>query len=160
MSHIGISPELRLDALDQRLLNDYQQRFPLTPEPFRDLAETLDIPEAEVLDRLTRLQTAGLVSRIGPVLRPHRAGVSTLAALAVPPERLDAVVTMVNQFVEINHNYEREHRYNLWFVVTAPQAARLHQVLDEIERLSGLPVLNLPLEEDYFIDLGFELRWN
>ncbi|CAK0762881.1 hypothetical protein CCP4SC76_3820003 [Gammaproteobacteria bacterium] len=80
--------------------------------------------------------------------------------MAVPPERLDAVVALVNQFVEVNHNYEREHAYNLWFVVTAPHADRLHQVLDEIERLSGLSVLNLPLEEDYFIDLGFDLRWN
>ena len=40
--------------------------------------------EGEVLDRLGRLQAQGAISRIGAVLTPHRAGCSTLAAMAVP----------------------------------------------------------------------------
>ena len=30
----------------------------------------------------------------------------------------------MNRFPEVNHNYEREHRHNLWFVVTAGSAGR------------------------------------
>ena len=47
---------------------------------------------------------------------------------------------MVSGFAEVNHNYEREHRLNLWFVVTAESRARVSAVLAEIEHRSGLPV--------------------
>jgi hypothetical protein len=85
-------------------------------------------------------------------------GVSTLAAAAVPPEQLESVAALVNGYTEVNHNYEREHRLNLWFVATAPDLAHLTAVLDEIAARTGYEVLSFPLVEDYHIDLGFELR--
>ena len=48
---------------------------------------------------------------------------------------------------------------NIWFVATAPDRERLRQVLDEIESRTGLAVLDLPMIEDYFINLGFPLQW-
>jgi hypothetical protein len=63
----------------------------------------------------------------------------------------------VSGFSEVNHNYQREHVWNLWFVVTAPDAARVGQVLAEIEAATGLEVLDLPLERSFYIDLGFPL---
>ena len=113
-----------------------------------------------VLDLLRRMADAGLVSRVGPVFAPHRAGASTLAAIAVPHERLEAVAAVVNEYDEVNHNYEREHRINLWFVVCAPTAERVAEVLDEITARTGLPVMDLPLEQAFHIDLGFPLQWS
>lgn len=147
-----------MNALDQRLLNDFQRGFPLTPTPYADIARELGVTEAQVLARLEALITGGAVSRVGAVLRPNTVGVSTLAAVAVPPQRLEAVAQLVNGYAEVNHNYEREHRLNLWFVATAPDAARLQQVLDEIAARSGYEVLAFPLLEDYHIDLGFDLK--
>jgi siroheme decarboxylase len=144
--------------LERRLLNDFQHDFPLSPTPYADIAQTLGVSEAEVLATLTRLQQQGAVSRVGAVLRPNTVGVSTLAAMAVPPERLDEVAQLVNAYAEVNHNYEREHRLNLWFVATAPDSARLHAVLNEIGDRCGLEVLVFPLIEDYHIDLGFDLK--
>ena len=63
----------------------------------------------------------------------------------------------VSAYDEVNHNYAREHAYNLWLVVVAPDAARLRVVLDDIAARTGLPVLELPLERAYHIDLGFRL---
>jgi siroheme decarboxylase len=148
-----------LDALDRRLLDDFQQGFPLTPRPYRDIAEQLGIGEAEVIARLESLSRAGIVSRVGPVVRPGRAGVSTLAAMRVAPERLEAVAALVSAYPEVNHNYEREHAFNLWFVLTAPDADRLGAVLAEIESRTGIPVMDLPMLEEYHIDLGFRLQW-
>ncbi len=149
----------RLDALDRRLLDDFQSGIPLAPRPFALMAEQLGVAEAEVIARLQRLTEAGAVSRVGPVFRPRQVGASTLAAMAVPPERLAEVATLVNGFPEVNHNYEREHDFNLWFVLTAPDQTRLEQVLDEIGRRAGLPVLDLPMLAEYHIDLGFPLQW-
>ena len=149
----------RLDALDRRLLDDFQSSIPLAPRPFALMAEQLGVTETEVIARLQRLTEAGAVSRVGPVFRPRQVGASTLAAMAVPPERLTEVATLVNGFPEVNHNYEREHDFNLWFVLTAPDRTRLERVLDEIGRRAGLPVLDLPMLAEYHIDLGFPLQW-
>lgn len=153
------APALACDAIDRRLLNDFQSGLPLVPRPFAAIADRLGIPESGVIERLRRLTRAGAVSRVGPVFRPRRVGVSTLAAMAVPPERLDEVAALVNGYSEVNHNYEREHEYNLWFVLTAADRDQLGRVIDEIARRAGLPILDLPMLAEYHIDLGFQLQW-
>jgi DNA-binding Lrp family transcriptional regulator len=148
-----------MDALDRQLLNDFQHGFPLAPRPFAALGERLGVGEALVLARLTALRDAGSVSRVGAVFRPHAVGASTLAAMAVPPEELERVATLVSARPEVNHNYQRDHRLNLWFVVCAANRAEVAEVLDEIERATGIVALDLPLLEDFHIDLGFGLSW-
>lgn len=143
--------------LEFRLLNDYQHDFPLVAAPFATMAAALGVSETDVLDTLARLQERGTVSRVGAVFRPRSIGASTLAALAVPEGELERVAQMVSAYPEVNHNYQREHHYNLWFVVAAPDELALQRVLREIEERSGCRVLYLPLVEDYHIDLGFDL---
>jgi DNA-binding Lrp family transcriptional regulator len=145
--------------LEQRLLNDFQHGLPLSPTPYADIAKSLGVDECTVIDSLDRLQREGVVSRVGAVFRPNRVGVSTLAAMAVPEEQLESVAEIVSGFDEVNHNYERDHHFNLWFVVTATDTERLQQVLLEISDRAGHAVMDLPMEQDYFIDLGFDLRW-
>lgn len=144
-------------AFELRLLNEFQHDFPLSPAPFAELAARLESSENLVIARLQELYRQGKISRIGAVFAPKRIGASTLAALAVPPERLDAVAQAINRFPEVNHNYEREHRYNLWFVVTAGSEERLAAALAAIEKTAGLPILRLPLVQEFHIDLGFSL---
>ena len=148
---------IALNDLEKRLLDRYQKGLPLTPTPFRDMAVELGTSEALVLQILQRLQRNGVISRVGPVFRPKRIGASTLAAMAVPAADLERIAAIINDFREVNHNYEREDHYNLWFVVTAPSQERLQAVLREMERATGLPVLDLPLERQFHIDLGFPL---
>jgi len=144
-------------SLAFRLLNDFQRDFPLCSAPYAELASRLGVAEGEVLRALEALKREGKISRVGAVFAPKRIGASTLAAVAVPPERLVAVAQIVNRFPEVNHNYEREHRYNLWFVATAGSEGRLASALAAIEAAIGLPVLRLPLLAEYHIDLGFGL---
>jgi DNA-binding Lrp family transcriptional regulator len=146
-----------MTELELHLLNDYQRDFPLVPAPFGVMAGRLGVSEADVLETLIQLQARGAVSRVGAVFRPHSIGSSALAALAVPAAELDEVAQLVNGYAEVNHNYEREHRYNLWFVVAASDEARVREVLGEIEHRTGYPLLHLPMLEDYHIDLGFDL---
>ena len=150
---------LDLTPLQRSLLNDYQQGLPLSPTPFADMATQLGVEEAEVIATLEQLRQQGAISRVGPVFRTHSIGASTLAAMRVPEEKLLEVAAIINDFAEVNHNYEREHALNLWFVATAPDEAHLAQALQRIEQRTGFEVLALPMLEDYHIDLGFELQW-
>ena len=145
------------ETFEFRLLNEFQRDFPLCPAPFAELAARLGVGERVVLSGLERLRREGKISRVGAVFAPKRFGASTLAAMAVPADQLGAVAAAVNRFPEVNHNYEREHRYNLWFVVTAASEGRLQATLSAIESAAGYPILPLPLVEEFHIDLGFSL---
>lgn len=139
------------------LLDRYQRDFPLQPRPFRTLAEQAGISEHALLAALAQARTDGLLGRVGAVFAPNTVGVSTLAALAVPPPRLDEVAARVSRLREVNHNYAREHRYNLWFVLTAPDRNGIDAALAQIAANTGFAPLDLPLEREYHIDLGFAL---
>ena len=145
--------------LQRALLNNFQQGFPLSAHPYADLAEQLGVSEQEVLQTLKELQDNKTISRVGPVFRVGSVGASTLAAMAVPEERLEEVAALVNEYDAVNHNYEREHDFNLWFVATAADEQDLQDTLHDIEQRTGLSVMYLPMLEDYHIDLGFELSW-
>ncbi|HAO33020.1 MAG TPA: Lrp/AsnC family transcriptional regulator [Candidatus Competibacter sp.] len=147
-----------MDAADFNLLNRFQRDFPLVIRPFRRVATLLGCTENDVLAALRRLQAEGKISRVGAVFATRRLGVSTLAALAAPPGRLEAVAAVVNDYPEVNHNYQRENAFNLWFVLTAASRARLQAILADIEQKTGLQVLDLPVLEEFHIDLGFDLR--
>jgi DNA-binding Lrp family transcriptional regulator len=144
--------------LEQHLLNDFQRDISMSATPYADMAKQLGVSEEEVLHSVQSLQERGVISRVGPVFRPNRIGVSTLAAMAVPADDLECVARIVSAFPEVNHNYERDHEYNLWFVVTASSEEHLDIVLYEIEQHAEYPLMSLPMLDDYFIDLGFKLK--
>ncbi|ATE59682.1 siroheme decarboxylase subunit beta [Thauera sinica] len=147
-----------LDAAGFRLLNDWQRDFPVVPRPFAQIGAEVGMAEHDVIAAYRRFVDDGLVSRVGAVFAPCRLGASALAALAAPPGRLEEVAARISREPAINHNYQREHAYNLWFVVTAASPGGLREVVAGIERDTGCAVIVLPLEEEFHIDLGFDLK--
>ncbi|MBB4844217.1 DNA-binding Lrp family transcriptional regulator [Paucibacter oligotrophus] len=152
-------PSLLGRAQDQDLLNPWQQRFPLCEQPFAELAKAWGHGDAEaVMARLQRLREQGALSRIGGVWGARAAGAALLCAMAVPPRQLEALAQRVNAMPGVNHNYEREHHFNLWFVITGPDMDCLAQELTALEQHCGLATLRLPMERAYRINLGFDLK--
>ena len=151
--------KLEAQALQQalRLLNPWQRDFPLVPRPFFIIGQTLGLSEQAVLDQLQALQEGGALSRVGGVFAAQAGGAALLSAMAVPESRLSEVAACVSDHPGVNHNYERENAYNLWFVMTAPCADTLEASMQSIERQTGLPALRLPMRKPYRIDLGFDL---
>lgn len=146
------------DTFEFNLLNAFQRDFPLLARPYAALAAQLNSDEGSVIASLRQLQQSGAISRVGAVFRANAIGASALAALAVPIERISEVAGYVSARAEINHNYQREHHYNLWFVATAATLEHLHAALHEIELACACgTVLILPMLEDFHIDLGFDL---
>jgi DNA-binding Lrp family transcriptional regulator len=158
----------QISQLQQDIINNFQRDFPLVSSPYAAIAEKLstaqsNITENDVFNALLALDAQGVTSRIGPVFDHKKAGASTLAALAVKEEELDKIASIVNQFEQVNHNYARGSHYektdyNLWFVVTASDPVTLNNTLTRIELLTGLPVLVLPMEASYHLDLAFGIN--
>jgi DNA-binding Lrp family transcriptional regulator len=142
----------------QRLLNDWQHGFPLCARPYAQLAQATGLTEAEVMRTLRQTLADGRVSRIGGVFAPGAGGAATLAAMTVPEGRIEAVAARVSTHPGVNHNYLREHRLNLWFVMTGADQDAVESGVAALEADCGQLALRLPLLRAYYIDLGFDLR--
>lgn len=149
-----------LTDIEKHILNDFQHGFPLVPRPYQALAEKLGSSEDVIIETLNKLKQDGFVSRVGAVFRANSIGASTLAAMSVPEQEIEAIAAKINEYSEVNHNYKREHHFNLWFVLTTSNEHELNAVLDDIEQQTGYPVMYLPMIEDFHIDLGFDLDFN
>ncbi len=146
-----------LDPVDLKLLDRWQRNFPLVPKPFLTIARILDTTEREVLARYRAQKEAHAISRIGAVFAPNTIGASTLAALAVSDDRLEPVAELVNREPGVNHNYEREHVFNLWFVLTGRDRAAIEESLARIRTATACPLIEAPLVRPFHLDLGFSL---
>ena len=146
-----------MDATDRRIINALQGGFPIAERPFAVAAERLGLDEAELLACIRRLREDGTISRFGPMWHAEKMGGGlTLSAMSVPPDRFEHVAELVNSYPEVAHNYAREHRFNMWFVVATEQPERIKEVLAEIETRTGIAVHDMPKIEEFFVGLRFE----
>lgn len=145
---------VRLDATDRALIDALQGGFPLVERPFSAVGAKLGLGEEETLARIAALREAGVLTRFGPMFQVERmGGAFVLAALAVPEERFEAVAECVNRLPAVAHNYRREHRLNMWFVLATETPAGIAAAIAEIEAATGLPVYAFPKEREYFVEL-------
>lgn len=143
-----------LDSADRRIINRLQDGLPLVESPYAAVAAELALSEGELLYRLERLLEAGVLSRFGPMYHAERLGGGlTLAALEVPEADFERVSATVNAFPEVAHNYRREHRLNMWFVLATETPERIREVIEAIEAATGLAVFNMPKQEEFHVRL-------
>ena len=150
MEHIG-------DPVDLKLLNDWQRNLPIEPRPFLKMGHAAGRSEADVLTRLEVLKASGRISRVGATCAPNTVSASTLAAVAAPAGRIENVAEIIGKQPGINHSYQRENHWNLWFVATGPDRDHVDGVLKAIHMQTGLQVLDLRLVRPFNVDLGFSL---
>lgn len=143
-----------MDARDRELIDALHGGFPIVERPYAAVADVLGIAEDDVIARLSRLLDDGTLTRFGPLYDAATlGGAFTLAAMSVPEVQFDAVAEIVNSFPEVAHNYRRDHELNMWFVVATETRDGIADTLDRIERRTGLRVLDLPKEQEYFLEL-------
>lgn len=148
-------PPDALDAADRSLIARLRDGIAITEAPFAALAATLGLTEDEITARLARLREIGAITRFGPFLdATAMGGACCLCAMEVPPGRLDAVVTLVNARPEVVHNHQRDHRLNLWFVLACERPSDIAATARAIGEKTGLEVLLLPKEEEFFAASG------
>ena len=146
-----------LSNLDRRLINRLQDDLPLTSRPFAEIAQEFGLEEQEVVDRTRRLRDDGFLTRFGPFFDAEAlGGAFCLCAMAVPEDRFDEVLTKVNAHAEVAHNYERDHRLNMWFVLATESQKDIADTAAVIEQETGLQVLLFPKEREFFI--GFRVN--
>ncbi|RTZ71421.1 MAG: Lrp/AsnC family transcriptional regulator [Gammaproteobacteria bacterium] len=147
-----------MDDIDRRIINRLQGGFPICEHPYREAARELGIGEEELIERLEKMLEDRRLSRFGPMYHAEKLGGGlSLCAMAIPEEKFDTVAEQVNTFPEVAHNYARDHQLNMWFVLATETPERIGEVLEEIERVTGYRVYNMPKLEEFYVGLRFEL---
>ena len=150
--------QAELTDFEKQLINCYQGDFPLTSKPFQVIAERLNSTNKKVQETIKQLLNHGVLTRFGPLYNIEKVdGALSLCALKVPSQRFDEVAELVNSYTEVAHNYQRDHEWNMWFVLAAESEQALIEIFDQISKASGCPSLNLPKQTEFFVGLKFEI---
>lgn len=151
---------MELDNTDRSILNIIQSGFPIDPHPYQVIANDAGITEGEAHRRVVAMKEGGIIRRIGASYDSRGLHfTSTLCSVKVPPELVDAVVAKINSYVEVTHNYQRNHAYNIWFTVIAESPARISRILKEIEAATGCAeIRNMPALKNFKIKVDFKFK--
>jgi DNA-binding Lrp family transcriptional regulator len=109
---------------------------------------------------MRRLKAESIIRRVGATFDSSKLGyVSTLCAMKVPLERIEAVAEIVNSYDNVTHDYLRDDpRLNVWFTVIAESQERIDEILDDIRATSGIArILSLPAVRLFKVRVAFEL---
>lgn len=146
-----------MNDLDRNIINHLQEGMPVCERPFAAVADQLHISEDLLMERINALLEDGTLSRFGPLYDVEKmGGIYSLVAMKVAGEDLERVVSVINSYPEVAHNYERDHEFNLWFVVAVDNARQLPSLLEDIKQHTGYRVYNMPKLEEYYV--GLRLR--
>lgn len=150
---------MNLDSVDRKILQAVQSDFPLVPRPYLQIAEKAGVSEKEVIERIRRMQEKGIIRRLGGLFDSRKLGYTgTLCAMRVPPEDIERVASIINEYHGVTHNYLRNHQYNVWFTLLAESEAKMNSLLDEIQKRTGITdILNLPAVNVFKVRVNFDI---
>lgn len=151
--------DLDLDEMDTLLLNIIQGEFPISADPYGDIAERLGMAREEALRRSVSLVERGVVRKIGPFFDAKKMNcASTLCAVDVPEERIGEAAAIINSFPHVTHNYLRAGSPNVWFTVIAESKDAITGILSEISQRAGIgPIRDLPAQKTFKIKVDLKM---
>ena len=135
---------MKFDAMDKRLIARLGGDLPLEERPFEALATELGSTEAEVLERISRLERDDVMRRFGAIVRHRKAGIvaNAMVAWVVPDQQADEIGEYAASFSEVSHCYLRETApdwpYAFYTMVHATSEAGCREVVAAIAERFGL----------------------
>ncbi|MBP7742399.1 MAG: Lrp/AsnC family transcriptional regulator [Aliarcobacter sp.] len=132
--------------MKDQILYRIQKNFPLTIRPFEEIAKELNTSEDEVIKILQNEKENKIIRQTSAIFDTKKLGyTSSLVAFEILAENIDEAVLILNSHPGISHNYERNHKYNIWFTLAiAPNSKSTLE--DTIAALA-----KLTKAEDYII---------
>jgi len=135
---------MNVDPIDRALIRATQSGLPLTVEPYCTLAAQLGLTPDDVMNRLSRMQNAGVIRRIAAVPNHYALGYTAngMSVWDVDDEHIGDLGPRVGALPFVTHCYRRPRRlpvwrFNLFAMVHARTRAAVEQRIDEIAELLG-----------------------
>jgi len=134
-----------LDSLDKKIIAAMQDEFPLTEEPYRVLADSLQISENELLDRLQKYRKNGQMRKLGAVLRHREVGyaANALCAWIIPLDRQEEIGKVMFNHPAVTHCYGRiaplDWPYNFYTMIHAHNRETCCDIAAELSQSANIP---------------------
>jgi DNA-binding Lrp family transcriptional regulator len=116
----------------------------VVPEPFNELANSLDVTTAELFAKATEYENTGIMRRFAAILRHRQAGfvANGMVVWQVPENRVDEVGFRLAAFPQVSHCYRRpvypDWRFNLFSMVHARTLQAAEKIAAEISETVGI----------------------
>lgn len=137
--HDSAPAPLAISPAERQLLLIVQEGIPLTPEPWKEIAQRLGKEQEDVLATLRLLLARRIIKRLAAVPNHYALGIryNGMAVWDVPDEQVSEVGAKLGQRTEITHCYRRPRRpgwpYNLFAMV---HGMSRQEVLDKVQRIN------------------------
>jgi len=128
-----------IDEIDKRVIRAMQGEFPITKEPYKELAKTAGIDEDEFLTRVKRLKETGAIRKMGAVLKHREVGftANVLCAWEIPAENLDATAKNMSLNKSVTHCYDRNTapgwNYNLYTMIHGQSKEECENIVKKLK---------------------------
>jgi DNA-binding Lrp family transcriptional regulator len=148
-----------METVDREICNVIQSDFPLVDRPFLKIAEDLGVTEQEVMDRIVELKRKNVVRQIGAIFDTRRLGYkTTLVAMRIPEDALDAAAQVINRHPGVSHNYARNGQFNLWFTLAVSPFEDLDETLESMAKETGAEATRkMPTIKFFKIGVNFDM---
>lgn len=130
---------------DAQLVQQLMVGLPLVPRPFLELSYELERDEADVMQRIRDLESAGVLPRIGLIVRHRALGWRSNAMVVwdVPEKDVDAAGAALAKQDGINlcyrrRRYAQDWPFNLYCMIHAKSRASALAVLERASAAAGL----------------------
>ena len=137
---MNIQFNIQVDQNDVKILAAIEDGLPLTRSPFAKIAAQLHMSEEQVISRISRMQSAGIIKRFGIVLqhRPLGYRANAMVVWDVPDEEVDAVAKRITQHDFITLCYCRARRapvwrYNLYCMIHGKDRGRVEKQISNLK---------------------------
>ena len=133
--------KISLSENDKKIIKRLQGDIPIIQNPYRAIADELDMPLDHLLERIAFFQANGLLKRLGAIVRHKVAGLAANAMVAwcVPPRDIGRIGTLFAAQAFVSHCYERgplpDFPYTLYTMI---HAASKDECLSHVKTLSRL----------------------
>jgi DNA-binding Lrp family transcriptional regulator len=143
------------------LLMALQYNFPLSEEPYFDVADFTGLKIEYILSKTKDFLKKGVIKRVGAQLN-YKAfkeiGFAALIGASVNLEDVTRVAQIINSF-NPKHNYLRDdEEYNVWFTLKERSPEKLKELVRKVmEKCSIGDYVYLPSKRVYKMDVKYDL---
>lgn len=136
-------------SLDISIIRKIQEDLPLVSEPYKEIAEELQITESELINKIKEFCNKGIIRRFGATLNHRSIGFKANAMVVwkVPEERIQEVSEIMVLFSQISHCYQRPTflgwPYNVFTMVHGESKEECEKIIKHIVSASGINEYNI-----------------
>ncbi|ACL05958.1 putative transcriptional regulator, AsnC family [Desulfatibacillum aliphaticivorans] len=138
-----------LTDVDKKVVAAIQGDIPISQRPYKELAESIGISEAQFLEAVRKLHDQGVIRRFGATIRHQKSGFSANAMVAwnVDEAKVHEVGKIFAGFKGVSHCYRRNPvstwPYNLYTMIHAQAQEECVEMAREMAHTVGVEDYNL-----------------